>query len=180
LIVKETILKQEQIYKGRVVNFTLMDVELPDGKTARREIIKHPGAIAIVALDADQQVVLVRQYRTAADRILIEIPAGTLDPDEAPRVCAERELQEEAGYFPGKLEPLGGIFVAPGYTTEYIHLFLATDLRESRLEADDDEFIEVMRVPMAQALRMIESGEICDGKSVTGLLRVARLLKIEQ
>ncbi|MCC6613957.1 MAG: NUDIX hydrolase [Anaerolineae bacterium] len=156
-----------------------MQVELPDGKTSQREIIQHPGAIAIVALDADQQVVLVRQFRTAADRVLVEIPAGTLNPGEEPLVCAERELQEEAGYFPGKLEPLGGIFVAPGYTTEYIHLFLATDLRESQLAADDDEFIEVDHVPMAEALRMIESGEICDGKSVAGLLRVARRLKIE-
>ena len=172
---KETILKQEQIYKGRVINLSLLEVELPDGKTSQREIVQHPGAIAIVALDAAQQVVLVRQYRTAADRILLEIPAGTLNPGEAPRVCAERELQEETGYYPGKLEPLGGIYVAPGYTTEYIHLFLATDLRESHLEADDDEFIEVERVTMADALQMIESGEICDGKSVAGLLRVARM-----
>ncbi|MCA9909401.1 MAG: NUDIX hydrolase [Anaerolineae bacterium] len=171
--VKEIILKQQPIYKGRIVDLSVVDVQLPDGKTSQREIVKHPGAVAIVALDPDQRVVLVRQYRTAAERILLEIPAGTLNPGEDPLVCAERELQQETGFFPGKLVSLGGIFVAPGYTTEYIHLFVANDLRASRLAADDDEFIEVSHVPLAEALAMIERGEICDGKSVAGLLRVA-------
>lgn len=175
---KETTLRTERIYSGRIVKLDVIDVRLPDGKETTREIIRHPGAVALVALDAEQRVLLVRQYRNAADKILLEIPAGTLHPDEAPLACAERELQEETGYRPGKLEPLGGIYAAPGYTTEFIHLFLATDLSESRLAMDDDEFIEVERLPLPEALAMIEQGVIADGKSVVGLLRVARRLGV--
>lgn len=175
---KETTLRSERIYSGRIVKLDVIDVRLPDGKETQREIIRHPGAVALVALDDEQRVLLVRQYRNAADKILLEIPAGTLHPDEAPLACAERELQEETGFRPGILEPLGGIYAAPGYTTEFIHLFLATDLSESRLAMDDDEFIEVERLPLADALAMIEQGVIADGKSVAGLLRVARRLGV--
>ncbi len=171
---EETTLRSEQIYDGRIIRLSVLEVRLPDGKIAKRELITHPGAVAIVALDEAGNVLLVRQFRTAANRILLEIPAGTLHPGEDPLVCAERELQEETGYRPGKLEALGGIFAAPGYTTEFIHLFWATELSESRLSMDEDEFIEVERVPLSQALEMIEQGEIADGKSVSGLLRVAR------
>lgn len=175
---KETTLRSERIYSGQIVKLDVIDVRLPDGKETQREIIRHPGAVALVALDDEQRVLLVRQYRNAADKILLEIPAGTLHPDEAPLACAERELQEETGFRPGILEPLGGIYAAPGYTTEFIHLFLATDLSRSRLAMDDDEFIEVERLPLADALAMIEQGVIADGKSVAGLLRVTRRLGV--
>jgi len=175
---EEIILSRETIYEGRIVKLDVLEVQLPNGKTAQRDVIRHPGAAAVVALDDAQQLLMVRQFRMAAGRVLLEIPAGTLEPDEAPIVCAERELQEEAGMKPGKLQSLGGIFVAPGYTSEFIHLFLATDLVPSQLTQDDDEFLEVERVTMAQALALIDSGEICDAKSVTGILRAARLLEI--
>jgi ADP-ribose pyrophosphatase len=116
-------------------------------------------SVNLLALDEAKNVLLVRQFRIAAGRVLREIPAGTLEPDEVPLNCAERELQEETGYRPGKLEALGGMYVAPGYTTEYIHLFLATELSNSRLDADSDEFIEVDRVPLAEAVTMIERGD---------------------
>jgi len=173
---EEVILHSEEIYSGRVVRLSVATVRLPNGKEAIRELIQHPGAVAIVALDEAQNVLLVRQFRLAAGRVMMEIPAGTLDPEETPLICAERELQEETGYRPGKLESLGGIYVAPGYTTEFIHLFLASDLSESRLDMDDDEFIEASRVPLTEALAMIERGEIIDGKSITGLFKVARRL----
>jgi ADP-ribose pyrophosphatase len=175
---QETIVKSEEIYSGRVVHLTIHEVRLPDGSHSKREVVKHPGAVALVALDAGQNVLLVRQFRLPAGRVLSEIPAGTLKPDEAPAACATRELQEETGYKPGQLEALGGFFAAPGYTTEYIHLFLATELVESQLDADDDEFVEVDRVPLAEALAMIERGDIVDAKTITGLLRVARQLKV--
>ena len=129
-------------------------------------------------LDADGNVLLVRQYRLAADQVMLEIPAGTLEPGEDPAVCAARELQEETGYRPGKLEALSGIFAAPGYTTEFIHLFFATDLIESRLPGDADEFIEVERVPLSQAIAWVMDGTLIDGKSVSGLLKVARKLGV--
>lgn len=174
---RETVIKSERLYDGRIVVLDLLDVRLPNGEQSRREVVRHPGAVAVVPLDIDGTVILVSQYRIAADRIMLEIPAGTLDVGEPPELCAERELQEEAGLKPGELVSLGGIFAAPGYTTEYIHLFLATDLQPSSLEMDDDEFIEVVRVPFDEALRMVDSGEIADSKTVVGLLRAARHLR---
>ena len=166
----ENTLSSELLYDGRVVHLYMETVRLPNGRESTREVIKHNGAVAIVAFDADGQVLLVRQYRQAVRRVLLEIPAGTLEPGEAPLDCAIRELQEETGYKPGKLESLGGIYTAPGYTSEFIHLFLATDLTESQLELDADEFIEVLHVPLAEVLMLIASGEIADGKSISGIL----------
>ena len=166
----ENTLDSELIYDGRVVHLYMETVRLPNGHESKREVIKHIGAVAIVAFDPDGNVLLVRQYRQATRRILLEIPAGTLNPGEAPLDCAIRELQEETGYKPGKIEALGGIFTAPGYTSEFIHLFLATDLTESRLELDADEFIEVLHMSMAEALTLITDGKIADGKSISGLL----------
>lgn len=175
---EEVTLHSEPIYNGRIVKLSVLDVRLPDGSETKRELITHPGAVAIVALDALRNVLLVRQYRVAAAKILLEIPAGTLNTGEAPLACAERELQEETGYRAADFTPLGGIYAAPGYTTEFIHLFYATDLSESRLAHDDDEFIELERVPLSRALAMIDEGEITDGKSIAGLLRVARRLGV--
>jgi ADP-ribose pyrophosphatase len=176
--VEETVIKSQDIYDGRLVHLKLHDVRLPDGATSIREIIHHPGAVALIAVDNDQQVLLVRQFRLAANRIMIEIPAGTLEPGEEPEACAIRELQEETGYKPNQVEALGGLYVAPGYTTEYLRLFYATDLEPSTLEQDDDEFLELMRVPFREALDMIERGDIIDGKTIAGLLRVASKLKL--
>ena len=172
----ESVLKHETLYEGRIVKLYLETVRLPNGEEARREIIRHPGAVAIVPVDEEQRVTLVRQFRLAAGRHMLEVPAGTLEPGEEPLVCAERELQEEAGMFPGKLEALGGIFVAPGYSSEYIHLYLATDLRPSQLEGDADEFLEVRSMLLTEALALIDSGELNDGKTITALLLAARRL----
>lgn len=173
---EETIVASEQLYDGRVVHLYVHEVRLPDGTLSKREVVKHPGAVAIIAVDETQHVLLVRQFRLPAGKILWEIPAGTLEPDEDPVDCAVRELQEETGFKPGRLEALGGFYVAPGYTTEFIYLFLASDLQESQLDGDSDEFIEAQRVTFVEALAMIERGDIVDGKTVNGLLRVARRL----
>lgn len=172
----EKVLNEQSVFSGRVIKLSVLDVELQDGSQSKRELVKHPGAVAVLPIDAEGNVLLVRQFRIAAGRVLTEVPAGTLNVGEDPLLCAERELQEEVGYRPGKLESLGGIFVAPGYTTEFIHLYLATDLQEARLEQDADEFIEVDRVPFAQVIDMIERGEIIDGKSIVCVLRAARKL----
>ena len=123
--------------------------------------------------DEEGQLLLVRQFRAPAGQALLEIPAGTLDPNEEPEECARRELQEEIGYRPRTLERLGGVFLAPGYTSEYIHIFVARDLEPSSLPPDEDEILKVERVPFAEALRLIEEGIICDGKSVAALMWIA-------
>ncbi|MFQ3566682.1 MAG: NUDIX hydrolase [Aggregatilineales bacterium] len=172
---QEDVIARKRVFDGKLVKLDHLTVRLPNGGQSEREIVEHPGAAAVVALDAHDRVLLVHQYRLAARRVLREIPAGTLEPGEDPLECAKRELQEETGYLPGRLEHIGGLYVAPGYTTEYIHLFLALDLTYAPLAADDDEFIEVEQLPLGEALALIDSGDIVDGKSIAGLLRVARL-----
>lgn len=169
----ETILYTQHLYQGYIISLDLLEVRVADGHHRKREVVQHPGAAAIVALDADGKILLVRQFRIAAGKVLREIPAGTLKPDEPPAECAARELQEETGYKPGKLDDLGGFYTAPGYTTEFIHVYLATDLVESRLAADADEFIELDRVTLAEALAMIQRGDIVDGKTIIGLMLAA-------
>lgn len=172
----EKLLSSEPVYLGRLVRLYVDTLELPDGQPAVREIVRHPGAVAMVPVLPNGDVVLVRQYRHAAGKVLLEIPAGTLEPGEDPRVAAARELQEEVGYRPGTLTRLGSEYTAPGYTTELIHLFLVTDLEASRLSQDDDEFLEVVTLPLDEALERIERGEIEDGKTMIGLLLAARHL----
>ena len=170
----ETILDTETIYSGRVVTLDVHHVRLPNGQVQIREVVRHQGAAALVALDEHQNVLLVRQFRSGAHKELLEIPAGLLEPGESVEACAARELQEETGYKPGQMEYLGGFYPTPGYTTEYIHLFLATGLTEAKLEGDADEFIEVVRLPLPDVLALIERGEITDSKTLVALMRVAR------
>ncbi|MGE0598612.1 MAG: NUDIX hydrolase [Dehalococcoidia bacterium] len=164
-------------YAGRLFNVTLDTLEMDGGVIAHREIIKHPGAVCMVPVTPEGNLLLVTQYRHAAGRRLLELPAGTLEPGEDPLAAASRELQEEVGRLPGRVEALGGFYVAPGYTTEYIHLFICSELVESSLDADDDEDIEVESLSPAQALAAIDSGHINDAKSVIGILRWRRSLE---
>lgn len=173
---RETVLETETIYEGRIVNLYLETVRLPDGKEALREVIRHGGAVAVVPLHDNGDITLVRQFRLPAGTHLLEIPAGGLEPGEDPRVCAERELQEEVGLYPGRLISMGGVFLAPGYSSEYIHLYVATDLRPSTLNGDDDEFLEVERMPLEEFLHRVDRGEVLDAKSIAAVLRAARLL----
>lgn len=161
----------KEIYRGRIVNLRVEPVKLPNGAEIQLELMDHPGAAAVVALD-DEGVVLIRQYRHAASGYLWEIPAGTLAPGEHPDACAERELEEEAGVRAGSLEKLGALFTAPGFCNEVIHVYLAQGLTATPVNRDPDEVItEVRRVPLAEALAMIARGEIQDAKSCYGLFR---------
>lgn len=166
------------VYEGRLFNVELDELDMPGGVRAYRETLRHPGAVAMVPVLDDGRIALVTQYRHAAGRRLLEIPAGTLERGEDPAAAVDRELQEEVGLRPGHVQPLGGLFVAPGYTTEYIHLFICTRLIESRLDGDEDEDIEVELRTLDQALSAIASGEIADAKSVIGLLRYSRMLRL--
>ena len=163
-----------RVYKGRLVNVRLDNVVIDDGPAKVREVVEHPGAVLLLALDDVDNVFLVRQYRHPVGRYLYELPAGTIDEGEEPAACAERELREETGFRPRRLESLGGFFLSPGYSNEYIHLFLATDLEESPLEAAEEEGLTALRLPLAEALRMIERREIEDAKSIAALLLLAQ------
>jgi ADP-ribose pyrophosphatase len=172
----EHVLSSTAVYLGKLVKLYVDTVKLPNGEQSMREIVRHPGAVAVVPLLDNGEIVMVRQFRLPAGRVMLEIPAGTLHEGEDPQLGAERELQEEIGQRPGKLQPIGGEFTAPGYTTEYIHFFLATELEESKLAVDDDEFLENVTLPLDEALRRVENGEIADGKTIAALLLVARRL----
>ncbi|MCC7365996.1 MAG: NUDIX hydrolase [Dehalococcoidia bacterium] len=167
-------LSVETVYEGHLFDVELHRLRMANGVEALREQIQHPGAVAMVAVDHDGKLLMVTQYRHSAGRRLLELPAGTLEPGEDIRAAAVRELQEEVHRHPGRVEALGGFFVAPGYTTEYIHLFVCSDLSESVLEGDEDEDIAVHTLTLDEALAAIERGEIVDAKSVVGVLRYAR------
>lgn len=171
---QERTISSKSIYEGRVVKLRVDTVELPGDRTSTREIVEHRGAVVIAALDGEGNVLLVRQYRKPVEQELLELPAGTLDPGEEPEACAWRELQEETGFRAEKLEKLGGFYSAPGFCTEYLHLFLATGLQPSPMAADDDEDIRVVPTPLVQVPGLIFSEEIRDAKSIAGLLRILR------
>jgi ADP-ribose pyrophosphatase len=165
------------VFVGRVFSLVVDRVELPNRLIRDQEVIRHPGAAAIVPLHPNGEVSLVRQYRYALDDWLLEVPAGTLRPAERVADCAVRELGEEAGLRAEVLEPLGSIVTAPGFTDERIALFLARGLEEIPQSLDDDENLRIERLPFEEALRRAESGEIEDAKSVCALLRAAARLR---
>jgi len=174
------------LHRGRVLEFRVDTVERADGRRARREVAGHPGAVAVVALDPEGRVLLVRQYRHPAGRVLLEIPAGTLDRDPAtgatedPDDAARRELEEETGYRAATWERLADFWTAPGFATERMFLYLATDLAaagEGRLGPDEDEELEVVRLPWREAVAAAERGEVRDAKSLVGLLWLARRME---
>ncbi|MFI5395429.1 MAG: NUDIX domain-containing protein [Candidatus Binatia bacterium] len=158
-----------QIYKGRILDLRLEEVTLPNQVTVTLEMIRHPGAAAIVPVHDDGSVTLVHQYRYAAGGFIWEIPAGKLDGGEDPIRCAARELQEEAGLVAAELVQLGAIFTAPGFCDERIHLFLARKLTPAAQQLDEDEVLSISRMPMQRALSMIRAGEIQDAKTIAGL-----------
>jgi ADP-ribose pyrophosphatase len=164
------------IFDGRIVRLSVDRVRLPNGNVVELELIRHPGAAAVVPLDANGNVLLVRQYRYASGGWLLEIPAGKLDGAEAPDACAARELEEEAGQRAGRLIPMGRIWTTPGFTDERIWLFLATDLTETATSHQRDEVMSLERIPLAQAVEMAARGDISDAKSVCALLRAPQFL----
>jgi ADP-ribose pyrophosphatase len=170
----ERLTDSRRIYEGRIVNLRVDTVEMRGGRTAQREVVEHTEAVAVVPVAPDGRIVLVRQYRLPVGAVMLEVPAGSLDGDEDAETGAQRELQEETGFAAGRLTRLCGFWVAPGYCTEYIHVYLAEDLRESSLDADEDEDVEVELVTLDQALAAIDAGEIEDAKSIVGLLQYAR------
>lgn len=173
------VLSSRPVHAGRVVALRVEEIELPTGRRSTLELVHHPGATAIVPVDAAGQVLLVRQYRHATGgEWLLEVPAGKLDPGETPEACAARECEEETGFRPAELVPLGWIWTTPGFTDERIWLFLARGLVAGRQDLQDDEALSLERLPLAEALRRALGGGIDDAKSIAALLRAASYLGI--
>jgi ADP-ribose pyrophosphatase len=165
-----------EAWRGRMIKVSVDTVNLPNGHTVELEIVRHPGAAAVVPVDAEGNVVLVRQVRYATGGWLLEVPAGKLDASEAAEACAARELVEETGLRPGKLVPMGAIYTSPGFTDERIWLFVATDLQPAPQALEDDEVLTLERMPLREALEKALTGEIDDAKSVCALMRAPRFL----
>lgn len=160
------LINSEAMYKGRAFNVRRDLVRAPDGQEMRLDIVEHTGAVTILPLDEDGQVWFVRQYRHASGQMLLELPAGTVEPGEEPDVCAAREIREEIGMAAGKLEKMGSFFLAPGYSTEYMHVYLATNLTPDPLPGDSDEFLSVEKISRSELAGMLARNEIQDAKSL--------------
>jgi ADP-ribose pyrophosphatase len=167
---------QETVYHGRAFNVRRDEVRLPDQHIMQVDIIEHAGAVTILPVDEEGNILFVRQYRHAAAMELLELPAGTLDPGEQPETCARREIREETGFAAEKMEKLGEFFLAPGYSTEYMLVYLATQLHAAPLPGDQDEIITLQRIPIDKAYAMALNGELGDGKSLAALLLAQPLL----
>lgn len=165
----EQLLSTERIYSGKVLQLHRDTVRLPNGNTTRLEILRHPGASAVVPLLDDGRVILIRQLRHATGGFIYEIPAGKLDPQEDPEVCAARELEEEVGFRPGRLEHLTSIWTAPGFTDEVIHIYQGTQLTPGVQQLDRDEVLEIIEWSLEEAIAKVKDGTIRDAKTIIGL-----------
>lgn len=166
----EKILSEETAYRGKILDVRSLDVELPNGRRSKRDVVRHPGASAVVALTETGKIVLVRQYRTALDRVTVEIPAGKLDPGEDPLDCARRELREETGFTPRRIRYLTSIASSCGFSDEIIHIYLATQLEFEGASPDEDEFVNVDLVPLTELVDAVLDGKVEDAKTVVGAL----------
>jgi len=170
---REHLVQSQRLFRGRAIQLRVDTVRKANGTETTREVVEHSDCVAIIAIDGEDKVLLVRQFRHAVGRDLLEIPAGGIDPGETPEQAVCRELREETGYVPNQVTRLGGFYSTPGYCTEYLHLYLATHLEPSPLVAEDTDEIEVVRVPSAEVTDLIASSRICDAKSIAGLLSLS-------
>jgi ADP-ribose pyrophosphatase len=162
------------IYQGRVINLRIDEIEVAPGLNVKREVVEHPGAVVIVPIDAEGRILWEKQYRHAAARVLLELPAGTLEPSEEPEATARRELAEETGFAAATWQRLGGFYSAPGFCEEYLHAFVATDLTPEEAEGDEDEDIEVEALTLEESLARIDAGDVEDAKSLAALFLYLR------
>lgn len=176
---EEKTIQTEMKFKGRIITLQVDDVQLPNGKTGKREIVKHPGAVAVIAITEDKKIILVEQYRKALERSIIEIPAGKIEPNEAPEITALRELEEETGYTTNKLQYIQSFATSPGFADEIIHLYLAENIVkvDEKADLDEDEFVELMHVSLNEMESMITTNQIYDAKTAFAFLWVKNYLK---
>ncbi|MCH9630700.1 MAG: ADP-ribose pyrophosphatase [Chlamydiia bacterium] len=172
---ENSLISSEVIYKGSLLTVRSDKIKGYVDGIHHYDIVEHPGAVVMIPIDQNGDLHLVKQYRRASKKILLELPAGTLEKNEEPIYCAQRELQEEIGYIAKKMTPIGGFFTAPGFCDEYLHLFLAEELEESSLKGDDSEMIDCVTLTLNEALSLIEEGEIVDAKTICGIYRYLRI-----
>lgn len=172
----EKTLESKEIFKGAIVRLLLDRAELPNGKPCSREVVEHPGGVAILPLDEEDMVTLVRQYRYPFHTVVTELPAGKLEWGEDHGVCARRELEEEVGMTAGELIYMGGVYASPGFSTEVLHMYLARGLCQGECHPDEDEFLERIRVPFDTLVKQIMNNEIADAKTVAAVLKAKVLL----
>ena len=173
---EEKTLTSEQKFDGKVVKLFVDSVELENGKTALREVIKHPGGVCVLPLDEDENILMVRQFRYPTHQVLLEIPAGKLEPGEDHRECGLRELREETGCTCDEFTYLGNLIPTPAYDNEVIHMYLARGLHAGTQDLDEDEFLEVEKIPLEKAAEMVMNNEIADAKTQIAILKTMRLL----
>jgi ADP-ribose pyrophosphatase len=163
--------KENTIYTGRIIKVKELNVSLPNGKSAKREIVEHPGAVAILAVTSDKKIVLIKQFRKAVEEKLWEIPAGKLERGESPLACAQRELKEETGYISDCWQKLGEFYASPGFSNEIIHLFIAKNIYAAgSTNFDEDEYMEVYLLSMEEIEKLLREGKIKDAKTLTAIL----------
>lgn len=166
----EKTINTKQIFQGSIISVQVDEVELPNGQTSKREIVKHPGAVAILPFTAEGKLILVRQFRKALEKEIYEIPAGKLEENELPEVCAKRELEEETGYTCSQLTLLTSFYTSPGFANEYIYLYEASKLSTGHRQLDQDEFMEVVEVSLEEAERLVAEQKIDDAKTMYAVL----------
>ena len=164
------LIRSETLLQGRAFKIRRDYLKTPDGRETRLEIIEHGGSVVLIPIDDDGNLLFVRQYRHAAGEDLLELPAGTRDNDEPFEECAAREIREETGMEAGRLQKVGEFYLAPGYSSEFMVVYLATGLKENPLDADDDEFLQVEKIPLKTAIQMAERGDVPDAKSLAALM----------
>lgn len=167
---REETLESRSVFQGKMINLRVDHVRLPNGETASREVVEHPGAVALIAVNPEGEMVLVRQFRQPTQEAMIEIPAGKLQKGEDPLECAHRELEEETGYTAGRMQLLTQYYTTPGFCDEKMFLYYASDLKAGGISPDEDEFLEVVHLPLETARRMVYQGEIKDAKTIIGVL----------
>lgn len=170
-------LKQDYLYRGKIVNLRVDNAELPDGTTALREVIEHPGGVCVAALTEKEELLFVEQFRYPYMETVLELPAGKLEYGEDPFEAGKRELQEETGAEAENYRDLGKLYPTPGYCGEIIHMYLAENLTFSEQHLDEDEFLEVRRIPLEEAFQMVMRNEIGDSKTQVGILKTYQLVK---
>lgn len=166
---EEKTISTEKIFTGKIISLQVDQVQLPNGNTSAREIVKHPGAVAILAVTPEERLLLVRQFRKPLERTIYEIPAGKREKGEDPKVCAERELEEETGYKANEWKHLVSFYTSPGFADEYLHVYQASGLTRGQVNLDQDEFVELVEWTLEECLQAIQTGEICDAKTVTAI-----------